>query len=69
VQDLRRAELSNNSCTRAVHLVRGIFIWVPLSSAGSGSSGSFCVFFEVSIVVDVDGVGDKLSGDIAMLNV
>ena len=52
-----------------MHQVRGIFIWLPFSSAGSGSSGSFCLFFDVSIAVDVDGVGDKLSGDIAMLNV
>jgi len=68
-QDLRCAELSNRSYTWAVQLVRGIFIWVSFPSAGSGSSGSFCLFFEVFIAVDVGGVGGKLSGDIAMLNI
>ena len=67
MQDLS-SELSNSYYTWAVQLVRGIFIWVSFSSAGSGSTGFFCLFFEVFIAVDLDGVGDKLSGDIAILN-
>jgi len=34
-----------------------------------GHQGPFVCFFEVFIAVDVDGVGDKLPGDITVLNI
>jgi hypothetical protein len=69
-QDLRCAELLNSSYTWAVQLGRGIFIGVSFSSAGSGSLGSFHLFFfGVFITVDIDRVGYKESGDITVLNI
>jgi hypothetical protein len=43
-------------------------IWISPSSAGSGSSGPSSVFSGI-IAEEVDGVGDKGSGDITMVGV
>jgi len=43
-------------------------IWTSSSSIGSGSSGSCSLLFETFIVEEVDGIGDKGSGDAIPLN-
>jgi hypothetical protein len=43
-------------------------IWIS-PSAGSGSSGSFSVFYGVFVDKEVAGVGDKGSGNTTMFDV
>ena len=52
----------------AGQLFGGVFHLDITSAVGSGISGSHSVFFGVYVAEEVDGVGDKGSGDTTMVD-